>query len=111
MSAMSAVSALRYVAAAELDALCTPGALVVVVFMATWNRRCQAFAPDCLDLASRWSARLPVVCVDVDESPALSARFEVCSVPTVLVLRAGEVLHQEAGLSLVATEACLHRAC
>lgn len=107
---MSAVwSALRFVDAAELDALCAAAAPVVVVFVATWNRRCQAFAPDCLGLAARWAGRLPVVCVDVDESPALCARFEVCSVPTVLVLRAGEVQHREAGLSLVAAEACLHR--
>lgn len=107
---MSAVSTPPFVDATELDSLCAPGALVVVVFIATWNRRCQAFAPECLDLAARWSPRLPVVCVDVDESPALSTRFEVCSVPTVLVLRAGEVLHREAGLSLAATEACLHGA-
>lgn len=104
---MSAMAALRFVGEAELAKLSQPGATTVVAFMATWNRRCQAFAPGYADLAARWAGKVTVVCVDVDESPALCTRFAVCSVPTVLVLQAGVVVHTMVGLSLEDTEAHL----
>lgn len=106
---MSAMSTLRFVGDAELAALGQPGATTVVAFLATWNRRCQAFAPDYAALAARWAGKANVVCVDVDESTALCTRFEVCSVPTVLVLRAGVLVHSMVGLSLDLTEAHLQR--
>lgn len=101
---------MRFVETAELQAMCKPGCEAVVVFVATWNQRCQAFMPDYQALADRWSARLPVVGIDVDESTALVSQFEVCSVPTLLLLRDGQVVWREAGLSLAGIEARLRGA-
>lgn len=97
----------RFIETAELQAMCKPGGEAVVVFVATWNKRCQVFIPACQALAERWSARLPVVCVDVDESTDLVSQFEVCSVPTLLLLHDGQVVWREAGLSLAGIEARL----
>lgn len=102
------MSALRWVGAAEFAALCAPGSQAVVAFVATWNQRCQAFMPAYQALAARCPARWVVVCVDVDESSDLVNQFEVCSVPTVLLLRDGQVVWREAGLSLAGIEAHLN---
>jgi thiol-disulfide isomerase/thioredoxin len=101
------MSGLRFVTADEFKALCGPGKAAVVAFVATWNRRCQGFAVDYQALAAQWAAALPVVCVDVDESSALAARFEICSVPTTLLMRDGQVVCREAGLALAPIGACL----
>ncbi len=85
------------------------GGSAVVAFVATWNRRCQGFAPGYAAFAARWGTALPVVCVDVDECTALTATFDVCSVPTILLLRAGAELYREAGLDLAAVSASLAR--
>ena len=78
----------------------------MVAFIATWNQRCLAFVPEYRTFAARYAA-LPVVCVDVDECSALTADFDVCSVPTILLLRGGEELHREVGLDLEAVGARL----
>ena len=101
---MTAMQGLRFVTAKELDALVQPGGPVVVAFVATCNRRCQAFAVDYRALATRWQAVLPVVCVDVDEISALTATHDISSVPTLLLIETGRVVHREVGLSLVAIE-------
>ena len=53
--------------------------------------------------APRWSSwpriagRLKLVKVNVDESPRLSERFAVQAIPTLLVLRDGQVMRRQAG--------------
>lgn len=97
---MNSMQDLRFVTAEELEELGRRGGPVVVAFLATWNRRCQAFAPDYRAFAERVGAALPVVCVDVDESAPLVADYVVSSVPTILVLRDGAEVHREVGLDL-----------
>ncbi len=91
---------LRFVTAAELDEIGRSGGSVVVAFVASWNQRCQAFAPGYRAFAAGCGAALPAVCVDVDECSALTASFDVCSVPTIILLRAGAEVHREVGLDL-----------
>lgn len=104
---MTAMQGLRFVTATELETLVCQGGPVVVAFVATWNRRCQGFASDYLALATRWTGVLPVVCVDVDENSALTAKHDISSVPTLLLIEAGRVVHREVGLALAAIEARL----
>jgi thioredoxin-like negative regulator of GroEL len=101
------MAAAHFVDAPELDRLNAAGSLLVVCFLATWNRRCQGFMPGFEAAAVRFSQVATWVCVDVDESSALAARFEVCSVPTVLLLQRGRVLDRDSSLSLTTIEARL----
>jgi len=98
---------LRFVTADQLEEIGQRGGSVVVAFVATWNRRCQAFADDYRTFAARWGTAVPVVCVDVDECSALTAAVDVCSVPTILLLCAGVEVHREVGLDLEALGARL----
>lgn len=61
---------------------------VVVDFWATWCGPCRSLAPVLEELAAS-EPRVQVVKVDVDRSPSLAARFEIQSVPTLVVLRDG----------------------
>lgn len=91
---------LRFVTAGELEEIGRRDGPVVAAFVATWNRRCQDFAEQYRAFAARFGQTLPVVCVDVDESAALAAAFDICSVPTIVLLRAGNEVHREVGLDL-----------
>lgn len=97
---MSPMQGLRFVDAAELQALGSAGGPVVVAFLATWNRRCQEFAGSYRALASEWDGRVPFVCIDVDESRPVAGKFDVYSVPTIVLLVAGAEVHREVGLDL-----------
>lgn len=97
---MTAMEGLRFVNADELREQQRLGQAVLVAFVATWNRRCQRFAADYRLLAAQWPMEPAVVCVDVDEAPALVSHHLICSVPTVLWLQADQVIARWVGTDL-----------
>jgi thioredoxin 2 len=70
---------------------------VLVDLWATWCGPCRMVSPVLERLATERAGTLKLVKVDVDAAPRLSQRFAVRAVPTLLVLRGGEVLAQQAG--------------
>jgi thioredoxin 2 len=48
-------------------------------------------------LAQEMAGRIKLVKVNVDSAPALSQRFEVQAVPTLMVVRDGKVVARQAG--------------
>jgi thioredoxin 2 len=70
---------------------------VLVDMWATWCGPCRMVSPALEKVATDLAGRIKLVKVDVDASPALSRRFNVMAVPTLLVLDRGEVIAQQAG--------------
>jgi thioredoxin 2 len=70
---------------------------VLMDLWATWCGPCRMVSPALEQLATERAGRLKLVKVDVDAAPALARRFQVQAVPTLLVLRAGEVVARQAG--------------
>ena len=62
---------------------------VLVDFTAAWCPPCKAIAPILDELADEYAGSLRVVKVDVDENPSTARRFDVRSMPTLVVLRDG----------------------
>ena len=54
-------------------------------------------SPALEQLARRYAGRVKLVKVNVDASPRLAARFGVQGIPTLLVMRGGEVLARQTG--------------
>jgi thioredoxin 2 len=70
---------------------------VLVDLWATWCGPCRMVSPALERLATERAGELKLVKVDVDRAPRLSQRFEVRAVPTLMVLRDGEVLARQPG--------------
>jgi thioredoxin 2 len=70
---------------------------VLVDLWATWCGPCRMVSPALERLATDRAGELKLVKVDVDQAPRLSQRFEVRAVPTLMVLRNGEVLARQPG--------------
>jgi thioredoxin 1 len=64
---------------------------VVVEFWAEWCPPCKMLAPVLQSIAVDYEDRLRVFKVNSDEHPELAMRYEVMSVPTILVFSAGEL--------------------
>ena len=70
---------------------------VLVDLWATWCGPCRMVSPALERIATDRAGELKLVKVDVDTAPRLSQRFEVRAVPTLMVLRDGEVLARQPG--------------
>jgi thioredoxin 2 len=70
---------------------------VLVDLWATWCRPCRMVSPALEELAREFAGQLKLVKVDVDAAPAVATRFEVRAVPTLLLMRDGKVIAQQAG--------------
>ena len=70
---------------------------VLLDLWATWCGPCRMVSPALEQLATELAGKLKLVKVDVDRSQAVAARFEVQAVPTLIVLRNGQVAARQAG--------------
>jgi thioredoxin 1 len=68
------------------------GGLVLVDFWATWCGPCRMVAPILSELAEEYAEQLKIVKVNADEEPELLDRFNISSIPTILVYYNGEVV-------------------
>ena len=65
-------------------------------FNATWCGPCKMIAPIIEEIANE-NPDLFVGSVDVDMQPMLAARFQIRSIPTVILLKDGKVVKQFIG--------------
>jgi thioredoxin 1 len=79
------------------EILATTEGVLMVDFWAEWCGPCRAVAPILEDLAGASSGKVTLAKVNVDEHPALAARFGVRSIPTILFVKDGKVRDQAIG--------------
>ena len=70
---------------------------VLVDFSAEWCGPCKRLAPVVEEIAAEYSGRLKVAHLDIDHAQATAARYGVMSVPTLLLLKGGQVRDQIMG--------------
>ena len=63
---------------------------VIVDFWAPWCKPCKAIEPHLVGIAADYEGRVRLVRVNVDENLAVSGRYGVLSLPTVMLLSGGE---------------------
>lgn len=71
---------------------------VLVDAWAPWCGPCKLIAPAIDELASELAGRVRVVKLNVDDNPATAARFDIRSIPTLLVLRGGREVDRLVGV-------------
>jgi thioredoxin 2 len=70
---------------------------VLVDLWAEWCGPCRLVSPALEQLARDLAGRLKLVKVNVDASPALSRRFEVQGIPTLLLFEGGDLVSRRTG--------------
>ncbi len=70
---------------------------VLLDFWAVWCGPCRMLAPAVSEIAEEYSGKVKVGKVNVDEQPALAMKFNITSIPTVMVFKNGEVTATSVG--------------
>ena len=70
---------------------------VLVDFWAEWCGPCRMVAPIVDEIASDLKGKLKVGKINVEEAPDLAGRFNVMSIPTLLLFKNGEPIEQIVG--------------
>lgn len=71
---------------------------VLVDFYATWCGPCRVMSPILEDLRKTVGDKALIIKVDVDEEVELSLRYNVQSVPTLMIFKKGELVWRETGI-------------
>ena len=69
---------------------------VLVDFWASWCGPCRALSPIVEQIAEEHPEYL-VAKVNIDEEPELAMRFNVVSIPTLMVMKNGQIVEQSVG--------------
>lgn len=71
---------------------------VAIDLWAPWCGPCRAITPIMEEIASDFSGKAKVVKLNVDDNPAIAAKYRIMSIPTILFFKNGNVEAQIVGL-------------
>jgi len=70
---------------------------VLVDFWASWCGPCKMLSPIIAELADEYEGKIVVGKVNVDEQPELAGEYKIMSIPTVIVIKNGQVTNTSVG--------------
>ncbi len=70
---------------------------VLVDFWAEWCGPCRMIAPAVEQIASEYAGRARVGKLDVDKNMGVTARYQIRSIPTLLIFKNGQIQEQLVG--------------
>jgi thioredoxin 1 len=86
-----------HVTDADFDETVCKNSLALIDFWADWCGPCRMIAPVIEELAKDYSGKVFVAKLNVDENPSTAERFQVYSIPTMLVMKDGKEVDRIVG--------------
>lgn len=87
-----------HVTDANFDETLKKKKVVLIDFWANWCGPCRALAPTIVEVAKEFSGKALVGKLDVDENAATAQRFQVFSIPTMILFKDGAETERLVGL-------------
>lgn len=73
--------------------------VVLVDFHASWCGPCKLLAPELRAMAAAHPKQITIVTVDVDDAPELAQRYQVESIPHLVLMRRGQPMESRRGFA------------
>ncbi len=71
--------------------------LSVIDFWAEWCGPCRMISPIVQELAEHYDGKVQIGKLNVDDNPEVSMQYGIRSIPTILFIKNGEVVHKHVG--------------
>jgi len=89
---------IKHVSDATFDAEVIKSATPVLVdYWAEWCGPCKMIAPILEDVAKTYSGRLTVAKLDIDANPAVTTKYGIRGIPTLILFKDGQAHAQKVG--------------
>jgi len=82
----------------NFNALIDADQLVLIDFSAEWCGPCKMLAPILKDVKAELGDSVKIVKIDVDKNQSLASKYQVRSVPTMLLFKKGQQLWRQSGV-------------
>lgn len=69
----------------------------LVDFWAPWCGPCKMIAPHIEEISQKYSGKIKVCKVNVDDAPGVATQYTVMSIPTLMVFKNGKVMEKKVG--------------
>ena len=83
---------------ANFDTLINDTKPVIIDFHALWCGPCKVQSPILRELAAELGDRIRVIKIDVDQNQEVAARYQIKSVPTLMIFKGGEIKYKQPGV-------------
>lgn len=70
---------------------------LLVDFYADWCGPCQTMMPIIKEMAGNLDGKARVIKINIDKNQAVSAKYNVRSVPTFIIFKAGQIVWRHSG--------------
>ncbi|HNZ68275.1 MAG: thioredoxin [Prolixibacteraceae bacterium] len=74
---------------------------VLVDFYAEWCAPCKVVPPLLKQVKERFNDNIRIIKVNVDSNPSIAGRYDIRSIPTLMLFRNGRTLWKAAGVRAV----------
>jgi len=82
----------------NFDSIINEDRPVIVDFHALWCGPCKTQSPILIQVAEELGERIKVIKIDVDQNQMIASRYQIQSVPTLMIFKNGEIKHKQAGV-------------